>query len=48
MLNKIISGYVLLFLHKICSGNSFEAPHQGTSNEYLQLVFLWRNKQNFH
>ena len=24
---------------------SFEAPHQGTSNEYPQYIFLWRNKK---
>ena len=23
-------------------------PHRGASDEYLQLRFLWRNKQNSH
>ena len=36
-----------LFLHEnICCGCSLEAPHQGTSNEYPQHMFLWRNKKN--
>ena len=36
-----------LFLHKnICCGYSLEVPRQGTSKEYLQHMFLWRNKKN--
>ena len=36
-----------LFLHEnICCGYSLEVPLWGTSNEYLQHMFLWRNKKN--
>ena len=36
-----------LFLHKsLCYGYSFEVPRRGTSNEYPQHRFLWRNKKN--
>ena len=36
-----------LFLHKnICCGYSLEAPRWGTSNEYRQHMFSWRNKKN--
>ena len=36
-----------LFLHEnIYCGYSLEAPHWGTSNEYQQHMFLWRNKKN--
>ena len=36
-----------LYLHKnICCGYSLEAPHRGTSNEYPQHMFSWRNKKN--
>ena len=36
-----------LFLHKnICCGYSLEAPHWGTSNEYPQHMFSWRNKKD--
>ena len=36
-----------LFLHEnICYGYSLEAPWRGTSNEYPQHMFLWRNKKN--
>ena len=31
---------------KLCCGYSFEAPDQGASNEYPQLMFSWRNKKN--
>ena len=38
--------FFLLFLHKYkCSGYSLEAPQPGTSNEYPQHMFLWRNKK---
>ena len=30
---------------KTCCGYSLEAPCQGTSNEYLQNMFSWRNKK---
>ena len=45
-----ISGEVVfLFLHKnICCGYSLEVPHRGTSNEYPQRMFLWRNKKNIN
>ena len=44
----IILGYFFLFLHKnICCGYSLEGPHQGTSNEYLQHMFLWRIEENY-
>ena len=36
-----------LFLHKnICYGYSLEARQSGTSNEYPQHMFSWRNKKN--
>ena len=39
----------LLFLHEnICCGYSLEAPQWGTSNEYSQHIFSWRNKQNIN
>ena len=35
--------------HKnICYGYSLEAPHRGTSNEYPQHIFSWRNKKNIN
>ena len=35
-----------LFLHEnTCCGYSLEAPHWGTSNEYPQHMFSWRNKK---
>ena len=38
---------VRLYLHEnICSGYSLEVPWHGASNEYLQHMFLWRNKRN--
>ena len=43
----IILGYLYPFLHKnLCGGCSLEAPRCGTSNEYPQCRFLWRNKKN--
>ena len=36
-----------LFVRKtICCGYSLEVPHWGTSNEYPQHMFSWRNKKN--
>ena len=36
-----------LFLHEnICCEYSLEMPWWGTSNEYPQRMFLWRNKKN--
>ena len=38
-----------LFLHEnICCGYSLEVPHRGTSNEYPQHMFSWRNKKNIN
>ena len=38
-----------LFLHKnICCGYSLEVPQWGTSNEYPQHMFSWRNKENVY
>ena len=38
---------IFLFLHENkCLGYSLEAPQCGTSNEYPQHMFLWRNKEN--
>ena len=35
-----------LFLHKnVCCGYSLEVPQRGTSDEYPQHTFLWRNKE---
>ena len=35
------------FLHKsICYWYSLEVPHWGTSNEYPQHMFSWRNRKN--
>ena len=44
----IVSGkYLCLLLHKnICCGYSFEVPQGGTSNEYSQHMFSWKNKKN--
>ena len=37
---------LFLFLHKnICCGYSLEVPHRGTSNEYPQHMYAWRNKK---
>ena len=36
-----------LFLHEnICCGYSLEVPQWGTSNEYPQHMFSWKNKKN--
>ena len=44
----IIMGQFSPVLHKnICCGYSFEVSHWGTSNEYPQRMFLWRNKKNY-
>ena len=44
----IIMGWFSPVLHKnICCGYSLETPHRGTSNEYPQHMFLWRNKKNY-
>ena len=50
---NICCGYSLevpmffLFLHEnICCGYSLEVPRRGTSNEYPQHIFSWRNKKN--
>ena len=38
-----------LFLHEnICCGYSLEVPQWGTSNEYPQHIFSWRNKKNIY
>ena len=38
---------IFLFLHEnICCGYLLEAPHRGTSYEYPQHMFSWRNKEN--
>ena len=38
-----------LFLHEnICCGYSLDAPCRGTSNEYPQHMFSWRNKKNIY
>ena len=35
-----------LFLYEnVCCGYSLEVPCRGTSNEYPQLMFSWRNKK---
>ena len=38
--------YLSYFSMKTCCGYSLEAPQRGTSNEYPQHIFLWRNKKN--
>ena len=43
------SGIFFLALHlNLCCEYSLEAPLQGTSNENLQHMYLWRNKKNYH
>ena len=37
-----------IFHKNICYGYLLEIPGQGTSNEYPQRMFLWRNKTNYH
>ena len=40
---------IFLFLHEnICCGYSLEVPRRGTSNEYPQHMFSWRNKKNMN
>ena len=38
--------FFLLLNENICCGYSLEVPHRGTSNEYLQHMFLLRNKKD--
>ena len=38
--------FFLFLLESICCGYSWEASQWGTSNEYLQCMFLWRNQEN--
>ena len=40
----IILGYVFM---KTCYGYSLEAQREGTSNEYPQHMFLWRNLESY-
>ena len=43
---QLISTEIFLFLHgNKCCGYSLEVPHWGTSNEYPQYMFPWRNKK---
>ena len=39
--------WVLIRSASTCCGYSLEVPPWGTSNEYPQHMFLWRNKKNF-
>ena len=43
--NQKVSIFFLFLNKNICCGYSLEAPYQGTSNEYLQNMFLLRNKK---
>ena len=36
-----------LLLENICCRYSLEAPWRGTSNDYPQHIFSWRNKKIF-
>ena len=46
-LDKRCPDNIFLFLHiNICYGYSLEVPQRGTSNEYPQHKFLWRNKKS--
>ena len=38
--------FFLLLNKNMCCGYSLEAPRQGASNEYLQHMFLLRNKKD--
>ena len=38
---------VSCFSKTTCCGYSLEVPHWSTSNEYLQHMFLWRNKKKW-
>ena len=40
--------FFLFLLENIYCGDSLEMPCQGTSNEYPQHMFLWRNKKNIN
>ena len=44
--NPKVLTFFLFLQENICSGHSLEAPHRGTSNEYLQHMFSRRNKKN--
>ena len=37
--------FFLFFRKNICCGYSLEVPQGGTSNEYTQHMFTWRNKE---
>ena len=45
--NPKVMIFFLFLQKKICCGYSLEAPHQGTSHEYPQHMFSWRNKNNY-
>ena len=38
--------FFLFLCENIHCGYSLKVPQWGTSNEYLQLMFSWRNKKN--
>ena len=40
--------FFLFFHENICCGYSLEAPQQGTSNEYPQHMFSWKNKKYWY
>ena len=40
--------FFLFLYNNICCRYSLEVPYQGTSNEYLQDMFFWRNKENIN
>ena len=42
---RCISKYFSYFSMKTCCGYSLEVPLRGTSNEYPQHMFSWRNKK---
>ena len=44
----IFSSFFFFFHENICCGYSLEVPHWGTSNEYLQHMFSWKNKKNIY
>ena len=39
--------FLLISHENICCGYSLEVPLWGTSNEYPQHIFLWRNKKRY-
>ena len=43
---RVSGKYFSYFSMKTCCGYSLEMPHRGTSNEYPQHMFSWRNKKN--